>query len=160
MTPSGMGALIAVWLTGVPDEAAGEPPAAKMNLTEPFTAGVKGGDKVPTAETLPATEDRAGRVGREPETVVGEAATRSESAERCRDGEPASPRSGRPEPTKMQLFAPGQIALRWTPQHGRLGPPRALFQQSGTALDLRLCLPGLPVRAAHAPADNASGARK
>jgi hypothetical protein len=153
MTPSRMGALIAVFLSGFPDEASGEPPPAgvpKLPPPTPAPAPRRAGQG--KVELTSVRLDPRDGVAHEPEPVLTEATLRAD--ERCREGEPARPRATTPEPPKMQQFQPARVMIRWT-----RGPaPAVLFEQSSTELRVVDCLRAPPRR--HTPVHRETPARR
>jgi hypothetical protein len=148
MTPSRMGALIAVWLVGLSEEAGAQPAAGEMKLSEPFTgtAARKPAPAVPRVElTPPGQAERAAQpepspaAVRPPEPLAGDATLRAETEERCEAGEPPQVRTVPPDPAKMQQFVPGQVVLRWTSPRQAVTRAALLFEQSSHELDLRRC---------------------
>src|SRR4051812_43537602 len=104
MTPSRMGALIAVFLSGFSHEASGEPPpAGALTLPPPPTSApaLNRAGQAKVELTSVRLDPRDG-VAHEPEPVLTDATLRTD--ERCREGEPARPRATAPEPPKMQQF--------------------------------------------------------
>jgi hypothetical protein len=126
MTPSKLGALIAVCLTGLSDEAAGEPPPLKMSLTEPFSA--------PKVELTRVTRTREATLP----ASAAEAGPARSTDEECNDGPRVRTAAARPEPAQMQRFANARVSLRWTLPR----PTTAVlvFEQPGQEIDLARCL--------------------
>jgi hypothetical protein len=142
MTPSRMGALIAVWLVGLSEEAGAQPATGDMKLSEPFTAKAarKAAPAVPKVELTPPGQPGQSQAVRPPEPLTGDATLRAENEERCEAGEPPQVRTIPPEPAKMQQFVPGQVVLRWTSPRQAVTRAALLFEQSSHELDLRRCL--------------------
>jgi hypothetical protein len=124
MTPSKLGAVIAVCFAGLQEEASADPPPATLKLSEPFT--------VPMVELthLPPLEAQSERAVRPLEPMIEE--------DRCPDEARSRPIAVRPEPAKMQQFDNAQVVLRWTLPH--ITRAAVVFEQSSQELDLRRCL--------------------
>jgi hypothetical protein len=143
MTPSRMGALIAVWLVGLPEGAEAQPARGEMKLSEPFT-GAAARRPAPAdpkiALTRPPAEPAGDRAVHQPELVAAEASLRAGTEERCDAGEPPRVRAIPPEPAKMQQFVPGQVVLRLTSPRRAVIQAAVVFEQASHEVDLRRCL--------------------
>jgi hypothetical protein len=125
MTPRRLGALMSLWLAGFPDEASGQPPGA-VKLTEPF----KQPPAPPWLTTGQATLPKI-------ELIPPFTPAPADEEERCQEGEPAR-KSVPPEPTHMDRFPTGQVALRWrVPPTGMR--PALLYVESSREVDLVRC---------------------